>query len=346
MFRTSTFATQQSQGWTGGRHLTHASYNVGWVCALSLERTVAMALLDEQHHALPQSSHDDNSYTLGRMGSHNIVIACLPAGQTGNNSAATVASQMRSTFTAIEFGLMVGIGGGAPSRANDIRLGDVVVSQPGKSDGGVIQYDFGRTITEGSFIRSGTLNSPPQVLLNAMNALQAHNRLSHIGLERHLSTFRTNELQQFTYQGSQNDLLFDAGYDHATDAPDCHSCDPHQIVPRQERPSQEPVIHYGTIASGNQVMRHGGTRDRWSRESGVLCFEMEAAGLMNTFPCLVIRGICDYADSHKNKRWQEYAAAAAAAYAKELLSVTPSRTQRDVKVGALDYGDNLGLLEG
>ena len=48
----------------------------------------------------------------------------------------------------------------------------------------------------------------------------------------------------------------------------------------------------------------------------MLCFKMEAAGLMDDFPCLVVRGICDYADSHKNKQWQGYAAATAAAYAK------------------------------
>jgi nucleoside phosphorylase len=83
-------------------------------------------------------------------------------------------------------------------------------------------------------------------------------------------------------------------------------------------------VHYGTIASGNQVMRSAAERDRVSAElGGVLCFEMEAAGLMNSFPSLVIRGICDYADSHKNKRWQPYAAATAAACAKEVLSVIP-----------------------
>jgi nucleoside phosphorylase len=60
-------------------------------------------------------------------------------------------------------------------------------------------------------------------------------------------------------------------------------------------------------------------RDQLSKElGGVLCFEMEAAGLMNVFPCVVIRGICDYADAHKHKQWQEYAAAVAAAYAKSL----------------------------
>lgn len=66
-------------------------------------------------------------------------------------------------------------------------------------------------------------------------------------------------------------------------------------------------------------------RDRISTAlSGVLCFEMEAAGFMNNFPCLVIRGICDYADSHKTKQWQPYAAATAASYAKELLSTIPA----------------------
>ena len=68
--------------------------------------------------------------------------------------------------------------------------------------------------------------------------------------------------------------------------------------------------------AANQVMRYGtGCR--------LLCFEIEVASLTNDFLCVVIRGIYDYVDSHKNKRWQGYAAATAAAYAKELLSVIP-----------------------
>ena len=79
-------------------------------------------------------------------------------------------------------------------------------------------------------------------------------------------------------------------------------------------------------------MRDGATRDRISLEfGGVLCFEMEAAGLMNEFPCVVIRGICDYADSHKNKQWQEYAAATAAAFAKELLTTIPPSQVNDTR---------------
>ncbi|KAL7817986.1 ankyrin repeat-containing domain protein [Trichoderma aethiopicum] len=104
------------------------------------------------------------------------------------------------------------------------------------------------------------------------------------------------------------------------------ACDTVKIIEREDR--DEPVtIHYGLIASGNQVIKDARLRDKLNASLGgkVLCVEMEAAGLMESFPCLVIRGICDYADSHKNKKWQKYAALVAAAYAKELLMVVPCR---------------------
>ncbi|KAI9149894.1 kinesin light chain [Paramyrothecium foliicola] len=104
----------------------------------------------------------------------------------------------------------------------------------------------------------------------------------------------------------------------------CAKCSPTDIVDRGERATQDPVLFFGNIASGNQVMKDGLTRDRISDEmGGILCFEMEVAGLMNDFQCPVIRGICDYADAHKNKQWQPYAAVVAAATAKALLSVIP-----------------------
>src|SRR6201999_4078075 len=113
-------------------------------------------------------------YTLGRIGDHNVVLAWLPAGQTGTNSAAAVAIQMKSTFRAIRFGLMVGLGGGVPSAEADIRLGDVVVSQPRMGSSGVVQYDIGKSTPSG-FIRTGFLNAPPPLLLSALSRLQADN---------------------------------------------------------------------------------------------------------------------------------------------------------------------------
>ncbi|KAF3173389.1 hypothetical protein TWF225_009838 [Orbilia oligospora] len=100
---------------------SHHDYTVGWVCALSKEQTAAFAMLDKQHPDLPIPSTDNNNYILGEICGHNVVIACLPSGQIGNNPAVAVATQMISTFQSIRFGLTVGIGGGAPSIAGDNR---------------------------------------------------------------------------------------------------------------------------------------------------------------------------------------------------------------------------------
>lgn len=306
---------------TSARCLTHQDYTVGWICALPLELTAAMAMLDEIHPRLSQDPGDQNTYILGRVREHNVVMACLPDGLTGTHSAATVATRMMCTFRGIRFGLMVGIGGGVPSAEHDIRLGDVVVSRPGTQNGGIVQYDFGKTMAEGRFVQTGSLNSPPSLLLTALSTLQAEHTLKGSRLSDHLKAMDNPRLRaKFTYQGAEHDQLYEAEYDHVGGAT-CEQCDIRRLVKRPPRETSDVVVHYGTIASGNQVMRHGVTRDRLAREFEVLCFEMEAAGLVNDFRCVAIRGICDYADSHKNKRWQEYAAATAAAYAKEILGV-------------------------
>ena len=96
----------------------------------------------------------------------------------------------------------------------------------------------------------------------------------------------------------------------------------------------DPAIHYGLIASVNKLMQDALIRDALSADKDVLCFEMEAAGLMNHFPCLVVCGICDYAGSHKNYKWQGYAAMAAAAYTKDLLCrIVPDKIEAEKKLG-------------
>jgi nucleoside phosphorylase len=243
--------------------LTHQDYTIGWICALSSELTAAMAMLDEEHLPLSPHAHDNNTYTLGRIGEHNVVIACLPAGQIGTHSAATVAAQMKYSFEGIGFGLMVGIGGGVPGSKHDIRLGDVVVSRPGEQNGGVVQYDFGRTIKEGRFVHTGSLNAPPQALLTAVSTLQARHSWHGNRLAHYLSVMDTARLKRkYTYQGADNDQLFDADYEHVDAGSTCEHCDVSKLVVRPAREDEaEPIVHYGTIASGNQVMRHGGTRD-------------------------------------------------------------------------------------
>jgi nucleoside phosphorylase len=303
------------------RRLRREEYTVGWVCALPIELAAAQEMLDEEYEDLEHDEDDNNLYSLGRIGDHNVVIVCLPAGLIGNNPAAAVATQMKATFRMVQFGLMVGIGGGVPGAEADIRLGDVVVSQPHQGYGGVIQYDFGK-VTPTSFRPTGFLNSPPPILLSAVAKVRANLLRRRGKLSEYIS--QLYRLPEFTRDAAGPDVLFEATYNHEGGST-CHSCRSDKQVDRPLRENEVTVVHYGTIASGNQVMKDAAERDRVSAEfGGVLCFEMEAAGLMNSFPCLVIRGICDYADSHKNKKWQAYAAGTAAACAKEVLSVIPT----------------------
>ncbi|KAF3181941.1 hypothetical protein TWF106_010750 [Orbilia oligospora] len=297
------------------------SYTIGWICALSLEMAAAKTMLDEIHLEAPKIPDDDNSYILGSVAHHNVVIVCLPAGGYGTINATAAAARLKASFPSIEHYLMVGIGGGVPDNDADIRLGDIVVSIPTTDLPGVVQYDLGKTVAGGHFQRIGVLNKPPHALLSAVSKLRADYKTK----EPSISRFITQAIQKyplikdsFTYPGAQEDQLFDWEYEH-TGGETCRNCDINRLERRTSRSNPEPRIHYGVIASGNQVIKHGQTRNKLAKEMGVYCVEMEAAGLMDTFPCLVIRGICDYADSHKNKKWQDYSAATAAAYTKELL---------------------------
>lgn len=302
-----------------------SDYTIGWISALEIELAVAMATLDEEHPDLQVDESDRNSYTFGRIGQHNVVIACLCLGRKGATSAATVAKDMMRSFKSLRFWLMVGVGGGVPGNGNDIRLGDVVVSVPDKQYAGVVQYDIGKAENGGVFSRTGALDAPPEELLAALSKLKAKHRLGKTQIAHYLENIKV-ACPESTRQDPETDVLYCGTYHHVG-GESCEKCDKERVERRDVRTSTNPVIHYGTIASGNRVIKDSTCRDRLSKElGGVLCFEMEAAGLMNSFRCLVIRGISDYADSHKNDRWQAYAAATSAAYAKELLyTLSPSQ---------------------
>jgi nucleoside phosphorylase len=300
------------------RYPSDLDYTVGWICALPIEFSAAMVMLDTVHQAPPKHVVDKNAYEVGRIGNHNVVIACLPKGMMGTISASTVAAHMSFSFPNIITRLMVGIGGGVPSATNDVRLGDVVVCKPGPLNNGIVQYDFGKRTGDG-FEQTGHLPSPPQALLTVISRLEARHDIHGSTIPTILQNFDTEHMREkFGYPGADHDELFQADYAHITGEATCAKCDRSRLQVRSPRRAAT-VVHYGAIASGNSVMKDAVTRDELGQRHGVLCFEMEAAGLMNAFPCLVIRGICDYSDTHKNKEWQGYAAAAAAAYAKELL---------------------------
>ncbi|KAK6531923.1 hypothetical protein TWF694_003087 [Orbilia ellipsospora] len=304
-------------------------YTVGWICAISTEYVAAQTFLDEEHEGGPDcvSSNDDNVYTLGKIGKHNVVIATLPSGEYGTVSAAGVARDMLHTFPNIRVGLMVGIGGGCPSPNHDIRLGDVVVSASQDGKGAVFHYDFGKMIQGQPFHPTALLSEPPRLLRSATQQLQAlYERKGHQIEQAINKVFEKSPRLQKKYKRPDkgSDKLY---YPSVTQPP--------RVVDRPERTEDEdnPAIHYGRIASANKVIKDAAFRDSLAEEENILCFEMEAAGLMNHFPCLVIRGICDYSDSHKNKEWQGYAAMTAAAYAKDLLcQIPPNKVEAERKL--------------
>jgi nucleoside phosphorylase len=298
-------------------------YKVGWITALPIEAAAAKAMLDFVHPLLSTPDHDSNIYSFGHTnsgdgqasGGHNVVIA---SGRPGTTTAATVANDMRRTFPWLRMGLMVGIAGGVWHPDTDVRLGDIVVGVHPKGEAGVVQYDYGRQIQDEAFIKTGSMNKAPAFLLNAVAAVQA----DHLGVEAsemaYVAHLERVQAKKFSRRPAQ-DRLFNTAYVHSSGS--CDGCDKQQLRTRPQRDhATMPKIHYGPIASGNRLIRDAVFAEAVREKHSILCFEMEAAGLDN-FPSLTIRGISDYCDTHKNDDWHQYAAVAAAAYTKELLSV-------------------------
>lgn len=286
-----------------------AKYTVGWICALPVEYVAAQEFLDEEHEK-PSfvSPNDTNDYTLGKVSEHNVVIAVLPDNEYGTASAANVAANLLNSFHNIRIGLMVGIAGGVPSERRDIRLGDVVVSAPRGGVGGVFQYNFGKSTQGKAFQHTRFLNQPPPALRTAITGIQAQYRRKGHQLQEHTKyILDKNHRLRYKYERPpvSTDRLFKAKVKHDLE---CRSTsytdDTTKLIIRAERADYEddPIIHYSLIASSNQLIKDALIRDRLATERDILYFETEASRLINTFPYLVIRGICDYSDSHKNDR--------------------------------------------
>jgi nucleoside phosphorylase len=302
-------------------------YTVGWICAIETEYTAAQTFFDNEHGPPGHVSYyDTNHYTLGDIKGHNVVMAVLPDGEYGTSSAASVIANMLIGFPNIKVGLMVGIGGGAPTEKEDIRLGDIVVSSPKEGSSGVYQYDFGKTVQGSAFVQTGFLNQPSSVVRSAVTGLRSKYRREGHNIEGTIESILEawpRLKKDFSRPALESDRLYVSTFVHTSNVACDESCATQldKIVTRQPRQAidDNPHVHHGIIASGNQLMKDALIRDHYAKEKHILCFEMEAAGIMNQYPCLIIRGICDYSDSHKSKDWQGYAAMVAAAYAKDLL---------------------------
>ncbi|KAL4750810.1 nucleoside phosphorylase domain-containing protein [Aspergillus terricola var. indicus] len=269
-------------------------FDVAIFCALPLEADAVETLFDRRLDTFigpiryRKAPGDPNAYTTGSIGRHNVVLVHMPG--IGKSHGAAAAAWCRASFPSIRLALVVGICGGAPCAADwrVIRLGDVVISD------GLVQFDFGRMHGSG-FVRKDTLLDNLGRPSTEIRAVLAR-----------LKGKWGQELLRDRIAGHFSVLVKRLGEGY--------------VYPPGSEPD-EPTIHIGLVASGDQVMRSDEVRDSLINREGVIAFEMEGAGVWDTFPSLVIKGVADYADCHKNKEWQNYAAATAAACAKAFLEL-------------------------
>jgi nucleoside phosphorylase len=317
---------------TSSRRLRVADYHVACITVIPEEYAAFKQMFDLTHgQPIGIDRGDQNQYEFGEVAGHNLVLCA--AARSGTNNAAITATDFRHTFPELRFGLLVGICGGVPNGSCDIRLGDVVVAAPEGLSNGITHHDHGKQLSD-AFILLNYPLATQRVLEGAICTVQASDILGTSTIPQIISAV-TKKYPTFQRPDNEHDLLFKPAYEHVAGNPSCDKCAKEQLVERDPRERLVPHVHYGPIASGNQVVKSAEKREFLRQSYGVYCIEMEAAGVIPTLPSLVIRGISDYADSHKNNRWQKYAALAAAAYAKELLSrISPSDTTSGGDVGS------------
>ncbi|KAH7459269.1 hypothetical protein FOMA001_g20123 [Fusarium oxysporum f. sp. matthiolae] len=328
-------------------------FKIAIICALSLEADAVEALFD--HHwdddgpPFDKELGDPNAYSTGVIGRHNVILAYMPG--MGKVNAAAVASNCGKSFPSIRLALVVGVCGAVPFKPDkdEIVLGDVIISN------GIIQYDFGRQLPD-RFVRKDTLldslgrpNHEIRAVLAKLGALR-HRRQLSAKMADYLNVLRQDPELRAEYPGTLQDRLFEASYLHTENQKSCEQlgCNG-EIVSRSRLETAgacpTPAVHIGLMGSGDLVMKSGKNRDQIAADEGVIGFEMEGAGVWDSFPCIVIKGACDYADSHKSKVWQRYAAATAAACVKAVLSFwVPSLDQvEDISCLATNFEGNLSL---
>ncbi|KAL3462182.1 nucleoside phosphorylase domain-containing protein [Aspergillus heterothallicus] len=313
---------------------------VALICALPLEANAILSLFEEHWTRGLARASDQYSYSFGVLGGCNVVLA-HPSGM-GKVKAANIAAACAVTFTNIKLALVVGVCGAAPhtETKGDIMLGDVIISK------GVFQYDFGRRFPD-YFQQKSPLKEPNARIGSLLAKAEADFHRSELEnkISQTLSDMETAGAQIYP---NEDDRLFLSSYRHkhqehvdctlcATCVTDedavckdatesgCNEigCDPTNLVQRSRcNVKNQPAVQFGYVASGDTVVKSGSYRDRIIQECKVIGFEMEGAAVWDVFPAVVIiKGACDYADSHKNKLWQNYAAATAAACAKAFLQL-------------------------
>ncbi|EME89175.1 uncharacterized protein MYCFIDRAFT_104649, partial [Pseudocercospora fijiensis CIRAD86] len=324
-------------------------YAVAWICALPVEVAAARAALDSIHtNVLPGRDPDDNNeYIVGSIQGHNVVVAYPKSGLRGKTSMGDVARQLHARYTSIRFNLVVGIAGGVPDTKEDIRLGDVVVSKSTAGCPGIVQFDVNGKQTQPQYTQDRASDQPTPLLLTAVGKAETAAIFDESKMSQYMSEIVQKDPVIFAHPGPEQDVLFEPDYEHATTESEeggCNHCRAKKVRYRQPRDVQDPLIHYGLVAFSGHLTRQGAIQDRVANKRDILCIDKDTAGLRNAGRYLVIRGICDYADAHRSELWHAYAAAAAAAYAKEVLSFIPT-VFRATPLTANSYSEAAPVLD-
>ncbi|KAL4784863.1 nucleoside phosphorylase domain-containing protein [Aspergillus varians] len=335
-----THAYCQAQPFATLLHASHVTlakedYYVACITVIPEEFAAFSQIFQVKHRApLNIDKKDPNQYQFGEIAGHNVVLGT--SGTAGPHNAAETATNLKRSFHGIIFALLVGIGGGVPSSTCDIRLGDVVVAAGGRQSRGITHHDFGKQLTD-DFIQLDFSTASAPRLQSAVCAMEAINILSQSKIPHTISDI-VKRAPAFSRPDDIYDQLFEPTFEHIAGSVDCDRCAEACPDKRAARHEPIPCIHYGPIASGSQVVKSAIKREELRRRYDVRCIEMEAAGVARVLPSLVIRGISDYADSHKNDHWKRYAALAASAYAKELLArITPFNAIPSSTASAIGY---------
>ncbi|KAK6515995.1 hypothetical protein TWF281_004585 [Arthrobotrys megalospora] len=345
---------------------SNRDFEIAIICALTLEADAVEGIFDKhwdsEGYTFSKAPRDPNAYSTGVIGCHNVVLAYMPA--MGKGSAASVAANCCSSFTEIKLGLVVGVCGAVPFKKEDeILLGDVVISSGIIQYDLGRQYSDGFVRKDSILDDLGRHNTEIRALLTKLQGRRGRRKLQEKTFE-YLSALREELGEEASYPGAVKDRLFRPDYRHKHQAssdcatcaacklagdPVCNTatklscdqlgCDKTKLVSRErlEKALEDttasgnanilkPAIHFGLIGSGDTVMKCGELRDKIAAREDIIAFEMEGAGVWGNFPCLVIKGVCDYADSHKSKGWQNYAAATAASCMKAFLEYWPKTT--------------------
>ncbi|KAL4907652.1 hypothetical protein BDW74DRAFT_147925 [Aspergillus multicolor] len=329
-------------------------YKVAIVCALP-EATDAVRYLldkvfDERSAKLGKAERDPNVYNNGRMGRHNVVVCQIY--DVGKAAASGVISSMWASYTNIEIVLLVGICDGLPSSREEKRqrgFGDVIISDS------MMEYDRGKYLVHeieskthvkghnrevATLLRTLKSEIDCMVFEQRLAANLASLQREHTGYERPHSLASSHQQRQLVSRESK-----DKGKATGTElvAVNCAAGATDEDPEFSKQSIKNGVqLHIGRFASGDMVLKAAEKRDELARKHDAIGFEMEAPGLWDfTVPCLVIKGISDFADSNKNDEWRKFSCATGAAAAKTFLTDWwKTASQSNVSLWAVPFSRN------